>query len=218
MSLGNQVTVSVEGNIGAGKSTLCNYIASRYPNDITVLCEPIDKWQNCSGHNILDLFYKDPCKYSFLFQSYVQLTLLRQLVEEVPTKIKLCERSLFSAKYCFVQNLREEEKLAEPEYAVLDAWFQYIVNNNTVQPHAIIYLRTNPAVAHDRLVNRNRAEEATVSLEYLQKLHVQHESWLVHQQYGATPPVCIINGDENLDNIKKTYNEVAEKIVGGTLW
>lgn len=169
MSLEMQVTVSVEGNIGAGKSTLCKYIASKYPNDITVLCEPIDKWQNCSGHNILDLFYKEPCKYSFLFQSHVQLTLLRQSIEKLPTQIKLCERSLFSAKYCFVKNLREEGKLAEPECAVLDAWFQNIVNNNAVQPTAIIYLRTSPVVAYERLVKRNRAEEGTVQLEYLQK-------------------------------------------------
>ncbi|RXG61031.1 Deoxynucleoside kinase [Armadillidium vulgare] len=67
-------TVAVEGNIGSGKSTFLNYF-SKLPNVLTFE-EPIDKWTNVSGNNLLQMLYEDPSRWSFLFQSYVQLTRL----------------------------------------------------------------------------------------------------------------------------------------------
>ncbi len=44
--------VSVEGNIGCGKSTLLKYF-EKFPNKVETLAEPIEKWTNLKGHNIL---------------------------------------------------------------------------------------------------------------------------------------------------------------------
>lgn len=45
------LTVSVEGNIGSGKTTFLNFCKAR--PDITVFPEPIDKWRNVRGENLL---------------------------------------------------------------------------------------------------------------------------------------------------------------------
>lgn len=49
-----------------------------------------------------------------------------------------------------------------------------------------VYLRTSPAVAHERLVRRARPEETVVTLAYLQQLHRLHEE-MVGQIQSADP-------------------------------
>ncbi|KAJ8937138.1 hypothetical protein NQ318_019403 [Aromia moschata] len=94
-------TVIVEGNIGSGKTTFLNHF-NKFDN-VSILAEPIEMWRNCNGYNLLDFMYKDPIKWSFTFQSYVQLTMLRQHSYKTSTSIKLMERSIYSARYCFVE-------------------------------------------------------------------------------------------------------------------
>lgn len=89
-------TVIVEGNIGSGKTTFLNHF-NKY-EDVCVLAEPIELWRNCSGHNLLGLMYEDIKKWSFTFQSYVQLTMLQQHTKKTDCPIKLMERSVYSAR------------------------------------------------------------------------------------------------------------------------
>lgn len=116
IELNRPFNVIVEGNIGSGKTTFLEYF-KKYEN-VCVLAEPIEMWRNCNGHNLLvsyDCFlfvrikytvlngfkghlYEDPKKWSFTFQSYVQLSMLQQHVKPTGCPIKLMERSIFSAK------------------------------------------------------------------------------------------------------------------------
>jgi deoxyadenosine/deoxycytidine kinase len=52
----SQFTVQIEGNIGGGKSTFLERF--RKQENFTVLEEPVEKWKNFKGHNLLDLAYK----------------------------------------------------------------------------------------------------------------------------------------------------------------
>ena len=111
--------------------------------------------------------------------------------------VKLMERSLYSAKYCFAENLRRNGLMAESEYQVLSSWFDHLVNCPELDlgVDLIVYLRTNPEIARERLLGRGisselfphfnwvfspgRGEEHLISLEYIQRLHDLHEEWLV---------------------------------------
>ena len=44
-------TVVIEGNIGSGKTTVLNYFNKFH--EVEVLQEPVDKWRNVQGHNLL---------------------------------------------------------------------------------------------------------------------------------------------------------------------
>ena len=72
-------TVIVEGNIGSGKSTFLEYFNTK--TIVDVLTEPVEEWRNLCGHNILQLMYEDPSRWSHLFQSYVQLTMTKHHVQ-----------------------------------------------------------------------------------------------------------------------------------------
>ena len=62
--------LTVEGNIGAGKSTFLGELQKRYADrdDIMFLLEPVGIWESVvdeEGKNMLEKFYDNPKKYSF---------------------------------------------------------------------------------------------------------------------------------------------------------
>ena len=83
--------VSVEGNIGSGKSTFLKFVANECANTkgIVILPEPVDKWEELkdqNGSSIIELFYRDKDKYAFPFQmmAYIsRLALLREAVDKL---------------------------------------------------------------------------------------------------------------------------------------
>jgi deoxyadenosine/deoxycytidine kinase len=67
--------IYVEGNIGCGKSTLLEKMAQECAHDktIRVVQEGLDEWMQVSDSkgNILDHFYQDKEKYSFVLQMVI---------------------------------------------------------------------------------------------------------------------------------------------------
>ena len=77
----------------------------------------------------------------------------------------------------------------------------------------VIYLRTSPEVAYERLKARSRSEEKIVSLEYLQDLHNLHEKWL---QQGAEVlgggKILVIDANEDIESVPQLYSQHEESI------
>ena len=70
--------------------------------------------------------------------------------------VKLMERSIYSAKFCFAENLRRNGLMAESEFQVLSSWFDHLVNSPELDlgVDLIVYLRTKPEIARERLLGR----------------------------------------------------------------
>nr|BAH71153.1 ACYPI006573 [Acyrthosiphon pisum] len=156
-------TVFVEGNVGSGKTTFLEQFAD-CPN-VYLAKEPVHKWQDVRGHNFLGLMYEDPKRWSFAFQSIVQRTMLElhQTRPKLPGQnIKIMERSIYSARNIFVENLYKDNLMAAPEYSVLDAWYNWLIENVQIESDLIIYLRTDPEIAYQRIKTRNRSEEKNI--------------------------------------------------------
>ncbi|TRY59763.1 hypothetical protein DNTS_027172 [Danionella cerebrum] len=108
--------ICLEGNIASGKTTCLEYFSKT--SNIEVLTEPVSKWRNINGHNPLGLMYQDPSRWGLTLQTYVQLTMLDQHVSPMArttlshhtTPVRLMERSIYSAKYIFVENLFKRYK------------------------------------------------------------------------------------------------------------
>eukprot|EP00958_Prasinococcus_capsulatus_P006894 scaffold641_cov490-Prasinococcus_capsulatus_cf.AAC.1 len=75
------VRISVEGNIGVGKSTLLQSITEDPLLDslARTVFEPVNDWKKVSfgDQNLLDAYYSDP-RYCYAFQNYVFMTRLMQ--------------------------------------------------------------------------------------------------------------------------------------------
>jgi deoxyadenosine/deoxycytidine kinase len=65
---------------------------------------------------------------------------------------------------------------------------------NAPKVDAIVYLRTDPEICHERLVKRNRGEESSVSLDYLRTIHDRHEEWIGERRLAPLDtPVFVID-------------------------
>jgi len=210
-------TVVVEGNIGCGKTTFLDHF-SKHSERVEVLTEPVERWRDVNGHNLLQLMYEDPSRWALPFQSYVQLTMLENHLLATSKPVKLIERSIYSARYCFVENMYRTGKLQGSEFAVLDEWFKFATNKENsldLKVDLIIYLKTTPEKALERINKRARSEENQIPLQYLQQLHALHEDWLLHKKYPLPAPVLVIDADKNLTEMEDVYRRHEPKVFGG---
>ncbi|CAG4986409.1 unnamed protein product [Parnassius apollo] len=205
-------TVFVEGNIGSGKTTFLEHF--RQFEDITLLTEPVEEWRNLRGWNLLDLMYKDPAKWAMTFQAYVSLTMLEMHRRSTSTPVKLMERSIYSARYCFVEHMMKAGTLHPAQFAVLDEWFRFIHQQIPIEADLIVYLKTTPSVVYERIKKRARSEEQCVPLTYIEELHKLHEDWLIHRTHAECPaPVLVLDADLDLSQITEEYRKSEHQIL-----
>jgi len=200
-------TVVVEGNIGSGKTTFLEHF-KKFSDEVELIAEPVEKWRNIKGHNLLQMMYEDPARWSLTFQTYVQLTMLQNHTKDTNKNLKLMERSIFSAKYCFVENLMKSGKMPLSEYEVLSGWFDFLLSSPQVDlgVDLIVYMRTSPEVALSRLMKRGRGEEHLIAKQYIDDLHQLHEDWLVNGKYALPAPVIVVDADKDLEEMREVFS------------
>ena len=76
--------ISIEGNIGTGKTTLMRYIKDSFKDVSKVIFieEPVDLWLKLlsdDGENILEKFYKNKERWSYSFQMHAFITRAKEL-------------------------------------------------------------------------------------------------------------------------------------------
>ncbi|XP_061174289.1 thymidine kinase 2, mitochondrial-like [Saccostrea echinata] len=207
-------TVIVEGNIASGKTTFLEHFKKN--NNVETCEEPVKKWRDVNGYNALAKMYEDPSRWSLTLQTYVQLTMLEQHLKETDKPVKLMERSIYSAKYCFVENLYNSGLMPGLEYTVLTEWFNWIIKNNQCKVDLIVYLQAKPETVFRRIQERNRREEFNITLEYLKKLHDLHEEWLVKgTKFPLPSKVLVIPADKDLEEMHQIYYQREKEILCG---
>ena len=130
--------------------------------------------------------------------------------------IRMMERSLFSARHCFTENLYRDGYLTDAEYAALSEWFNFLIDcpKFNFQVDQIVYLRTSPEIAYERIQKRSRSAEANVKFSYIKDLHELHEDWLFRQtKFKLCAPVTIIDANQDLEILSDTYNELRRQIL-----
>lgn len=145
----SRVTLAVEGNIGAGKSTFLSMLSSDSMRDmlsmggadtmelrdvVQVVPEPVDEWQTAKGKdpqgrertfNLLEKFYSDPQRYAFTFQNYVLMSRIRRERDTRSTSsapLRVLERSIFSDRMVFVRAMHEAGRMEDWELGLYDSW------------------------------------------------------------------------------------------------
>jgi deoxyadenosine/deoxycytidine kinase len=178
--------VSLEGNIGAGKSTIINQLKEIYKDntDIVFLLEPTDTWETFrdkqTNTTILHKFYEDQRRYAFTFQVMAystRLSLMRKTIRENPDcKVILCERSLDADKEVFAKMLREYGLMEEVEHAIYLQFFREY--SNEISLDAILYLDVSPEICFERIRQRAREGEMAITVAYLKRCKLFHDDWL----------------------------------------
>lgn len=191
--------ISIDGNIGSGKSTLLKKLnVVDTDKKCIVLQEPVSTWQNIrdENKNILEYYYEDQNRWAFPFQMMAYITRLADMRKAIADgyEVIISERSLLTDKFVFAQMLYDEGKISHIEYQIYQRWFNEFLGDFHQDFH-VVYLKTNPQIAHDRIKKRGRKGE-NIPLEYLHKCDQYHEKWL---QSFKNVQVLDGNVDENHD-------------------
>ena len=195
------LTIALEGNIGAGKTTFLSYLKKKGWRCVD---EPVVQWQGAEGgENLLSMFYADPKRWAFTFQTFAfisrsqaALGTLRHPPNMAPpasqpsasqltSQATVLERSLHSDKHCFAKNCHMTGLMKDAEWGVYENYHSWIMNEHPeLRCDVIVYLRTDPQRCLEHIRKRGRKEEETITLSYLQELHQRHEEWLSPPQHG----------------------------------
>ena len=211
--------ISIEGNIGGGKSTLLEALKNIKWVDkkIVFVREPVDEWGKIKDNNgvtILEKFYADQEKYSFSFQmmAYIsRLKLLKEAIELNPGSIIITERSLFTDKLVFAKMLYDSKKMEDVNYFIYLNWFDTFSESYPVKK--IIYVKTEPKVCFERIEKRSRQGENNIPLEYLNEFNNYHEKMMDELNVEK----LILDGNidiyENKEKLDEWINSIKKFII-----
>jgi len=211
------IIISIEGNIGVGKSTLLSKIKElslKNSYDINCLFEPVKQWEDVrdpiTNDNMITKYYLDPEKYAFPFQIMAYSTQVNQLLQAVSdlnaSKIILTERSLESNHEVFTKMLYNNNLMEDTLYQIykMNADTHKISYNDSpnLNTDAYIYLKSSPETCLERIHKRDRSGETKITLDYLKDCHEYHEKWL----NKISPQRCYVldmDNPINEDDIKR---------------
>ena len=179
--------ISIEGNIGSGKSTLVNKIREKFPH-VVIVDEPVEEWSSITdtdGTTILEKYYGDQERWAFAFQMMAFITRVRRLSAIPKDKVVITERSVFTDKAIFAKMLYDDKKISEIEYKIYLKWFDEFASS--IKVDHVVYINTPPEVCHERVIKRGRQGES-IPLEYLQECHKYHEDWLSNNSQVTENP------------------------------
>lgn len=211
----------MEGNIGSGKTSLIDFFAEKYSGRVFPVSEPIQKWRDVRGHNLFHLLASDPARFAFPFQQYVQLTMteVHRSVPPVEGQCKLMERSLYSARFCFVQNLHSSGIMSDAEFAVYDEYFHFLTRDPELRVDLILYLKASPDVCLERILSRKRKEESKLTIDYLKRLDELHDKWLLTPTPDRkTAPVLTIPADTSKEMLSQIFESISPFVLGDKRW
>jgi len=212
--------ISIEGNIGVGKSTFTTLLQQKI-NSSLLVPEPVECWLNIkektinSETNILQLFYNDIQRWAYTFQNMAYITRSMLIEDSIKNTLKnnnykyiFLDRSLGTDRNVFEKMLYDDKKISEIEHQCYNLWCNFYDNYvRTNVKNKSIYLRCDPLTSFERIKKRGREEEKSITLDYLQKLHNYHEDWLVNN-----PDVLILDCNKDFESNIDYQNELINQV------
>ena len=178
--------ILLEGNIGAGKSTVGSMLKTSGAFDF--IQEPVGTWQTGFASNLLEAFYHDMERWSFTFQILAFITRAKtwqEVLARTNHSRVVLERSIFTDRHVFATSMHRIGAMSETEWQVYCGLWDFLVSNYCVNPDCIVYLRTPAEVCIERIKERDRSEEAGIGLDYLQQLEALHDGWLLEHPHAV---------------------------------
>jgi deoxyguanosine kinase len=152
--------VIIEGNIGAGKTTLAEKIAFQFDARLVL--------ERFAENPFLPKFYNDPFKYSFPLELSFLADRYKQLKEEIVVQDLF--KTFTIADYYFMKSLVfAATTLNGDEYNLYRQIF-YIIYGSLPKPDIYVYLHLNTEKLLQNIEKRGRNYEKSITIEYLQKI------------------------------------------------
>jgi deoxyadenosine/deoxycytidine kinase len=182
--MAEQKFIAIAGNIGAGKSSLLEFLTSSY--DIAPFYEPNE------ANPYLQDFYRDMRRWAFQSQLFFLSSKFRihRQADRTPGVV-IQDRTIFEDAEIFATALRQMRKIDARDWDTYWAFYQTILEA-IKPPDLMIYLRCSIRTLRQRIRLRGRPMEQDIPLSYLKRLDALYESWIDNYDLGE---VLILDSD-----------------------
>lgn len=191
--------VCIEGNIGAGKTTLIKNLQTQFPEKIKIIEEPVNTIWKTGIENL----YKDYDTYFPVFQRMVQEWFndtIPKLILKYSKQYKcICvERSCYTGKEVFGRAALLKQTINENEFHDL------FIKKYQWTPDLFICMKISDKICYKRIFQRGRnCEIKNITMPYLAMLNDLHMNLYLKLQVNND--IVIINAN---DNEKQILNDV----------
>lgn len=197
--------IAVAGNIGAGKSSLVDWLSKQFK--MVPFFEPNDE------NPYLSDFYTDMHRWAFPSQLFflVRRFQIHRKIADHPCKetALVQDRTLYEDAEIFARHLHREGYIDDRDYRTYQDLYSTL-KAELRPPDLMIYLRCPLRTLVRRIARRGRYFEKAIPRAYLKSLEVLYEEWF--ERYDLSPSLVIET--DRVDYVEHLFDrlEVVEAI------
>lgn len=168
--------VAIAGNIGAGKTTLCEQLGKHFKWDV--------HFESADDNPYLSDFYNDMHRWAFNLQIYFLNSRYQQILKILNgDRTVIQDRTIYEDAFIFAPNLHDMGLMSTRDFKNYFELFK-TMSSQIKPPDLLIYLRADISTLVSHIQNRGRDYEGSMSLDYLRRLNERYEAWVTKYQDG----------------------------------
>lgn len=193
--------VAIEGNIGAGKTSLAKQMASDFNAKLVL--------ERFKENPFLPKFYKEPDRFAFPLEMSFLADRYQQLLDDL-TQYDLFKENVIGDYDAYKSLIFAKITLQEEEYVLYRKLF-HLMHKELPNPDVYVYLYQNTERLLENIKKRGRDFEQEIEAEYLQKINEGYMEFIRNQQNDKIKIIDISKMD--FVNNRNDYIKVLKKIL-----
>lgn len=194
--------IAIEGNIGAGKTSLAKMIGDDYNAKLVL--------ERFADNPFLPKYYKDMERYAFPLEMSFLADRYNQLSEDL-AQFDLFKNFIVSDYYIFKSLIFAQVSLHKDEYALYRKIFD-VMYKEISKPDLYVYLYQNTDRLLHNIKKRGRDYEQDIKPAYLDKIHAGYSTFIKSEEALNTLVIDVSELDfvNNSDDYRTVINQISE--------